>query len=90
MYKGYEKTSERSLSRVALHGQIVALHNQGLDKKAISNQLGISRPTVATWIKRDEDGEHMSSRPRFGRPRISTVEEDRLVISRYQNFPLII
>ncbi|KAK3879473.1 hypothetical protein Pcinc_015932 [Petrolisthes cinctipes] len=63
------------LQRGVIVGRYLA--NQSISE--ISRELGLSRNTVTKWIRRYEEEGHVSTRPRTGRPRITTVEHDALL-----------
>lgn len=61
-----------------IRGQIVALNSAGLSPAEISSTLSVSRATVYTWLKRNEEGS-LKDRPRRGMPRKTTPAQDKLI-----------
>ncbi|KAK3891143.1 hypothetical protein Pcinc_004934 [Petrolisthes cinctipes] len=71
------------LQRGVIVGRYLA--NQSISE--ISRELGLSRNTVMKWIRRYEEEGHVSTRPRTGRPRITTVEHDALLFDAAAQSP---
>nr|CAH7725535.1 unnamed protein product [Callosobruchus chinensis] len=63
--------------------RIIALWQEGLSRHQIANRLNVARSTVSRTIRRyGETGDfpiHLNSRPRTGRPTVSTRREDRFI-----------
>lgn len=59
--------------------QIVALADSGMKQAAIARQLNLSRQAVHITLKRFRDTGDFSSRPRCGRPSVTTPQTDRLL-----------
>ncbi|KAK3881418.1 hypothetical protein Pcinc_014138 [Petrolisthes cinctipes] len=55
---------------------IVGYHAAGKGIREISQLMGISRATVRLWLRRYEAEGHVLTRPRPGRPRVTTNEDD--------------
>ncbi|KAG7155774.1 putative winged helix-turn-helix domain containing protein 11 [Homarus americanus] len=54
----------------------------------ISRLLGISRDTVRLWVRRYEEGGHVLTRPRPGRPRVTTPAADQQIQRAAERAPL--
>lgn len=67
--------------KVALRGRIVGLFQGGLSIREISRQVGVSPSTVLKWTARHENGEPLTDKPRSGRPRSTTLEEDLQMVN---------
>nr|CAH7732621.1 unnamed protein product [Callosobruchus chinensis] len=59
--------------------RIIALWQQGLSRHQIANRLNIVRSTVSRTIRRYEETGEVNSKPRTGRPTVSTRREDRYI-----------
>lgn len=59
--------------------RIIALWQEGLSRHQIANRLNIIRSTVSRTIRRYEETGGVQSRPRSGRPRVTTIREDRYI-----------
>nr|CAH7728359.1 unnamed protein product [Callosobruchus chinensis] len=57
--------------------QIIALWQAGLSRHPIADRLSVVRSTVSRTIRRYEETGEVNSRPRTGRPTVSTRREDR-------------
>nr|CAH7756655.1 unnamed protein product [Callosobruchus chinensis] len=59
--------------------RIIALWQEGLARHQIANRLNVVRSTVSRTIRRYEETGEVKSRPRTGRPTVSTRREDRYI-----------
>nr|CAH7742155.1 unnamed protein product [Callosobruchus chinensis] len=59
--------------------RIIALWQEGLSRHQIANRLNVVRSTVSRTIRRYEETGEVNSRPRTGRPTVSTRREDRYI-----------
>nr|CAH7714695.1 unnamed protein product [Callosobruchus chinensis] len=59
--------------------RIIALWQEGLSHYQIANRLNVVRSTVSRTIRRYEETGEVNSRPRTGRPSVSTRREDRCI-----------
>lgn len=57
-------------------GLIIGRYQANQSISEISRALGLCRNTVTKWIRRYEEEGHVTTRPRSGRPRITTMEQD--------------
>lgn len=74
-------------SKIEFRSQIILFHMAGLRISEISRRLRVSRNTIRKWVLRYTKEETLNSRPRSGRPRISTEEQDNLLIKCYEKNP---
>src|SRR3954463_2505376 len=70
-------------ARLVERAQILLAIADGSRPSQVAQQLGLSRPTVYTWIHRfNEQGRHgLEDRPRAGRPHTYTAEQRAEVIA---------
>lgn len=54
--------------------------------KSISRLMDLSKPTVRMWIRRFEEG-HVETRPRSGRPRNITPQQDAMLVNAARRAP---
>lgn len=59
---------------------IVGRYSAGQTISEISRALGITRKTVKIWLRRYEEEGHVKTRPRPGRPRVTSPEDDRTLL----------
>lgn len=59
--------------------QVSALHDAGLTYREIQSQLGISLSTVSRTLARINERNDYSSRKRSGRPKVTTIQTDRII-----------
>nr|CAH7757738.1 unnamed protein product [Callosobruchus chinensis] len=59
--------------------RIIALWQEGLSRYQIGNRLNVVRSTVSRTIRHYEETGEVNSRPRTGRPTVSTRREDRYI-----------
>jgi transposase len=77
--------SRTTAHRVVERANIVLASAAGLSGSAICERFGVSRPTVTCWLDRYEaDGVQglVADRPRSGRPKEITVEDEAAIIDR--------
>lgn len=74
--------SRTAQARLVERAQILLAIADGRRPSRVAQQLGLSRPTVSTWIHRfNGRGLHgLEDRPRAGRPHTSTAEQRAEVI----------
>nr|CAH7762384.1 unnamed protein product [Callosobruchus chinensis] len=59
--------------------RIIALRQEGLSRQQIANRLNVVISTVRRTIRRYEETGEVNSKPRTGRPIVSTRREDRYI-----------
>ncbi|KAK4316785.1 hypothetical protein Pmani_012088 [Petrolisthes manimaculis] len=65
---------------------IVGNYDAGKSINEISRLMGISKTTVRLWIRRYEGEGHVMTRPRSGRPKVTSQDdEDRLIAAARQS-----
>ena len=55
---------------------------------SIAREMGCSRNTVALWLRRWEESENLSDRPRPGKARVTSAEEDGKIFEEVQRSPI--
>jgi transposase len=75
--------SRTAPARLVERARIVLAFAEGRRPSGIAESLGVSRPTVSTWVRRfDELGlDGLQDRPRCGRPHTDSVEERAEVVA---------
>src|SRR3954452_24824370 len=75
--------SRTAQARLVERAQILLAIADGRRPSQIARELGLSRPTVSTWLHRcNEQGLHgLEDRPRSGRPHTSTAEQRAEVLA---------
>src|SRR5678815_5770195 len=63
--------------KLVLRGRILALFESGQSKIQIARDLGIHVSTVRRWVARHEEEGNLCDRPKPGRPRTTTENEDQ-------------
>ena len=58
-------------------GKIIGMHQSGQSRSPISENLGT---TVGRWIQRDEEDGYLSTRPKNGRPKFTTVARSQQIV----------
>lgn len=72
-----------------LRGQIIKMWELGASKLRIAEELGVCRSTVQKWIRRFEEEGKTEAKPRSGRPRCTTREEDGQILAMVANGPVV-
>ncbi|KAG7161021.1 putative helix-turn-helix HTH_28 domain containing protein 8, partial [Homarus americanus] len=73
---------------ITSRGRIIGYHEAGKGLREISRLLGISRDTVRLWVRRYEEEGHVLTRPRPGRPRVTTPAADQQIQRAAERAPL--
>ncbi|XP_064117599.1 uncharacterized protein LOC135223021 [Macrobrachium nipponense] len=68
---------------------IIALHLVQVPVREISRRLNIPKRTIHRWIKLFTDRQSLENRPRSGTPRITTREQDKMIVDAVKEQPLI-
>lgn len=58
---------------------VIGRYHAGQSYSEISREMGISRNTVKAWVRRYEEEGHVKTRPRSGRPRVTTQQQDAAI-----------
>ena len=72
---------------ISLRAQFVGMRNAGLSISEIARQMGVSRPTVRTWLHRFEESGDLSDMPRAGRPRQTSAADDGRILADVHDHP---
>jgi transposase len=70
-----------------IRAQIIGASKCGVNPTQISKQLSIPRSTVQSTLDRDELRNNHTSLPRSGRPRLSSKQDERLLLRVVRQFP---
>ena len=76
----------KELSLIA-RAQIIGAAKCGVSQSAISRQLSIPRSTVQYTLAKDQLRNNHKSLPRAGRPRLSSIHTERLLLRTVRRFP---
>ncbi|XP_030753008.1 uncharacterized protein LOC115880034 [Sitophilus oryzae] len=71
--------------------RIIALHEEGLSRQQIADRLNLVRSTVSRIIQRYMDTGNVRSRPRLGRPNVTTERQYRYLAQfarRFRSVPI--
>ncbi|KAK3886989.1 hypothetical protein Pcinc_004224 [Petrolisthes cinctipes] len=60
-------------------GMVIGRYHAGQSYSQISREMGLSRNTVKAWVRRYEEEGHVRTRPRPGRPRVTTPQQDAAI-----------
>lgn len=71
-----------------LRSSLVALWETGMTARGIAQETRVSVTTVYRWIRRWHMEGHLDNRPRKGRPRITSWEEDEAIKAALSQRPL--
>lgn len=66
---------------------IVGRYHAGMSVNEISRVMGISKNTVRLWIRRYEEEGHVTTRPRSGRPRVTSPDADKRLVAAAREAP---
>jgi transposase len=60
--------------------QVVRLHQDGFKKTEIGKTIGFSRSSVSKFLKGFDQRENIENKPRTGRPRSTSKQDERALI----------
>lgn len=69
-------------------GRIIGRWEGGMTPRAIAEELGLHRSTVYKWINRWQEEGSVRTKPRSGRPKVTTPEQDHAIVERARERPL--
>ena len=69
--------------------RIIALWECNLPVNVIAHRTGLHRSTVHKWIKRWQEEGSVQTRPRSGRPKVTTPQQDQAIVEASQRSPFI-
>lgn len=72
---------------ISQRGMITGRYHANQSISEISRDMGISKNSVKRWILRYEAEGHVNTRPRPGRPRITTPLQDGLLFTAARQSP---
>lgn len=64
---------------IMTRGMVVGRYHAGQSYSEISRGMGLSRNTVKAWIRRYEEEGHVKTRPRSGRRRVTSAQQDAAI-----------
>lgn len=68
---------------------VVTKYNAGISVEYLSKLYNISRQTIYYQINKYKKNNSFDNRPRSGRPRVTTLKQDRKIIASVRNNPLL-
>jgi transposase len=68
-------------------GQIIGASLCGLSVRAISKHLSIPRSTIQSTLSLDRSRNNGASQPRAGRPKLTSAQDERLLLRIVRRFP---
>ncbi|KAK3879568.1 hypothetical protein Pcinc_015855 [Petrolisthes cinctipes] len=68
-------------------GMVIGRYHAGKSYSQISREMGLSRNTVKAWVRRYEEEGHVRTRPRPGRPRVTTPQQDAAIYATELDLP---
>jgi transposase len=75
----------------AQRGEIIGLIESDKTVSQVATEKNISRRTIYNWLKRRREGDSsLESKPRSGRPRCTTREQDEALVQAIRDRPLLI
>ena len=75
---------------ITIRGKIIRLAESGMKPLDIATHLGLGKSTVYKWIKRYKDEISLECYKRTGRPRKTTMEQDKMIVLMAEENPFII
>ena len=72
---------------ISQRGAIIGMRDAGMNKAAIARTMGLNVKIVTKWINRFDGEGSVATRPRSGRPRIITAEDDQRIVQTVMENP---
>ncbi|KAK4294105.1 hypothetical protein Pmani_033245 [Petrolisthes manimaculis] len=69
-------------------GRIIGLWESGMPTREFALTTGVSQRSVQRWIKRFEEEGSLHTKPRSGRPRVTTPVNDARILDAIEHQPL--
>lgn len=73
---------------ISQRGAFIGMRDAGMTMAAISRTTGFNVKTVTKWIRRSDGEGTVATRPRSGRPRLLTPEDDQRIVQAVMDRPL--
>lgn len=73
---------------ISNRGAIIGMRDAGMTMAAIARATGLNVKTVTKWIRRSDGEGTVATRPRSGRPRLVTPEDDQRIVEAVMERPL--
>lgn len=64
---------------IMTRGMVIGRYKAGQPYREISRDMGLSKNTVKAWVRRYEEEGHVRTRPRSGRPRVTSPQQDAAI-----------
>ncbi|KAK4318803.1 hypothetical protein Pmani_010226 [Petrolisthes manimaculis] len=77
-----------SVEVISERGRIIGLWESGMPTREIALTTGVSQRSVQRWIKRFEEEGSLHTKPRSGRPRVTTPVDDARILNAVEDQPL--
>ena len=72
---------------ITRRSMMVGLREAGHSISEVARQMGVSRATAQLWLHRFEREGHVKTRPRSGRPRVLSAEQDDRIVEEIRACP---
>ncbi|XP_066984733.1 uncharacterized protein [Macrobrachium rosenbergii] len=82
-----EKYPPNKLAVLCGRTKMVCMWVGGMSARAIAQETGTSVTTVYRWIRRWQKEGNVETKPRSGRPRTTTAEEDQKIVDTVNSMP---
>ncbi|XP_068234399.1 uncharacterized protein [Palaemon carinicauda] len=82
-----EKYPPNKLAVLCGRTKMVCMWVGGMSARAIAQETGTSVTTVYRWIRRWQKEGNVETKPRCGRPRTTTPEEDQKIVETINTMP---
>lgn len=79
---------DNSVEHITQRARIIGQWERGVPTRDIAVSVGVSTRTVQRWISRWQEEGTLANRPRRGRPRITTRQQDEEIVAASTDAPL--
>ncbi|KAK3880389.1 hypothetical protein Pcinc_015155 [Petrolisthes cinctipes] len=78
-------TKDNSVELITQRGRIIGRWEGGASTRDIADDVGVSQRTVERWISRWQEEGSLANKPRRGRPRVTTPQQDEQIVAASRN-----
>ncbi|KAK4306668.1 hypothetical protein Pmani_021525 [Petrolisthes manimaculis] len=74
---------------IATRGRMIGMWEAGMPLPAIAHELGVSRQTVWRWVQRWQEEGVLTTKPKSGRPKVTSRQEEQQIITTTRERPML-
>lgn len=87
IHPGMAERRDNAVDVITKRGRIIGMWECGKSSREISEMAGVSVSTVNRWIRRWQEEDSVKTKPRSGRPKVTTQEDVNRIMDTIQVHP---